>query len=284
MTETFFYFTDSHLVNTAREPEFVDWAERYLLGLPTAFRASGAPFAVSGGDWFNSSSSKEGAMQMHARIRGMAEGMFGRVYFVPGNHDRNYQLKNEEGKIVRSPYELSPDELSAALLPNFKKSYYTFSGDRSRFYVFDSGIDWEHAELTPYDSEQILWFLDSLADSDDAHIILLPHMIYIRKECEHPATAAYAAIAAAYNARGCYTYADKAYDFSPKTGRIELILGGHVHRDREGLFHGIPFMTVRAMPTENGPSADCITLDYGTRVLRTRRFGDGNDRTLPLLP
>ncbi len=284
MTEQFFYFTDPHLVNTACEPDFVDWAERYLAGLPAAFLAAGVPFAISGGDWFNSSSSKAGALRMHARIRELAEGFFGRVYFVPGNHDRNYQMKNGEGQIVRSPEELTPDELAGALLPSFGRCYYSFRGVASRFYVFDSGIDWAHESLAPYDEEQAAWFLASLVAGDDAHILLLPHMIYIREDRPHPGTALYAAIAAAYNARDRYFYGGATYDFSKKTGRVELILGGHIHRDREGLFSGIPFMTTRAMPSENGPAADRITLDYATRVLRTRRFGDGEDREISLLP
>lgn len=282
-SESFCYFTDNHLITGRADADWEVGALDYLARLEALYRASGAPFAICGGDWLTSSNEKKSALSMLARIREKAGAMFGEAYFVLGNHDYNFQMHTEKGT-VRSPYELTPEEIAATLFADFGSTYYSFLGKESRFYVLDSGIDWNHEALTPHDAQQVHWFLCGLSERDDRHVILVPHMLCIAGERHHPATEACARLAAAYNARESGCYDGTPYDFSKKTGRVELILAGHNHKDTAGRLEGIPYMTTMAMPTANGPTVDFICIDYEKRVLHAVRRGDGESRTLPLLP
>ncbi len=280
--EAFCYFTDNHLITSRADADWEVGALDYLARLEALYRASGAPFAICGGDWLTSSNTKASALCMLSRIREKAKAMFGEAYFVLGNHDYNFQMRSEK-KIVRNPYELTATEIASTLFSDFGNTYYSFTGASTRFYVFDSGIDWKHDTLTPHDEEQVLWFLGGLSARDDRHVILVPHMLHIAGEKRHPATEAYARIAAAYNARESGCYDGTPYNFSSKTGRVELILAGHNHKDTAGIIEGIPYMTTMAMPTANGPTVDFICIDYEKRVLHAVRRGDGESRTFSLL-
>ena len=284
--EGYLYFTDPHPVNCATEAALWSGREARLDTLGQLYSYSNATFTICGGDWFNNSNNKESAMSMLKWIRQKMTTTFGeKSYLVVGNHDYNYQYVNPDtGKNGSSPYWLTAEEVAECWYPEYGKTYYTFTTDASRFYVFDSGIDWGHGSLTDLDKEQIGWLLSELSKNDDKHIVMAPHMIYTSDTTVNPGTREFAKISAAYNARGTYTYNGVTYDFSEKTGRVEYFIAGHTHADMTFSVEGIPVILVDSMQKGSYPTADLIYVNYDERKVYLKRIGDGTDRVIDLLP
>jgi predicted phosphodiesterase len=240
------------------------------------FCAAGASFALSGGDWFNDTNTRETAIQNMKDIDARMRKAFGEnFYLVIGNHDHNYQTwDTEKATITKSPHWLTIDEINAAWYADQKyggRCYYSFAGKNTTFYAFNSGIDWWHTEMCDFDIEQVTWFLDELAAHDDAHIALAPHMLYISGKNFHPGTAKLLEIAELYNARKTVSFGEKLYDFSEKTGRVEFLIAGHSHRDEVSVYNGIPCI----LTVNNGvscPSFDLVAVDYEARSICLTRI------------
>ena len=292
--EKFLYFTDPHYVEGQNPEGRIRPAYENMLDLMGEyFRAAGVSFALSGGDWLNDTNTRETAIGNMQDIDARMHRAFGDAfYLVIGNHDQNYQTwDTEKATITKSPHWLTTEEINAAWYSDKKyggKCYYSFAGENTVFYAFNSGIDWWHHELCDFDIEQIAWFLDELAARDDAHIALTPHMLYISGTNFHPATAKMLEIAELYNARKTVSFGDKEYDFSAKTGRVEFLIAGHSHRDEVSVHYGIPCI----LTINNGvscPSFDLVAADYGARMLYITRINAGSaedakalDRVVPL--
>lgn len=281
----YLYFTDPHPVNCDFNAKFWDGREPKLENLAKYYDITGLKFAVCGGDWLNNSNSKESALEILKYIRTKTTEWFGTCYLVVGNHDYNYQFVTN-GTNGKSPYTLTPEELAEAWFPEYGKTYYSFESDTTRYYVFDSGIDWSHGSLTDLDKEQIAWYLERLANSDDKHIVLMPHMVHLSGATDNynPATREYAKISAAYNARAKYEYNGVTYDFSEKTGMVEYIIAGHHHNDVIGTIEGIPFVLVATSSAGDPATADFVYADYEARQLKLMRVGQGEGRIMALLP
>lgn len=292
--EKFLYFTDPHYVEGKNPAGRIRPAYEHMIDvMGEYFRASGARFALSGGDWFNDTNTRETAIQNMKDIDARMRTAFGEdFYLVIGNHDHNYQTwDTEKATITRSPHWLTIDEINAAWYAHEKyggRCYYSFAGANTVFYAFNSGIDWSHTEMCDLDIEQVAWFLDQLAARDDAHIALTPHMLYISDKSFHAGTAKLLEIAEIYNARGTVSFQDKRYDFSGKTGRVEFLIAGHSHRDEVSVYHGIPCI----LTVNNGvacPSFDLVAVDYDARRISLTRINAQPaeeaqmlDRTVPL--
>ncbi len=275
--EKFLYFTDPHYVESKKPEGRIHPAYEHMLDvMGEYFRASRASFALSGGDWLNNTNTREAAILNMKDIDVRMQAAFGDAfYLVFGNHDYNYQTWEEEkASVTRSPHWLTLDEINAAWYSGKKyggRSYYSFAGENTTFYVFNSGIDWGHTVMSELDVEQVGWFLDQLATRDDAHIALAPHMLYIFGTNLNPGTAKLLEIAEAYNARGTVSFQDKHYDFSGKTGRVEFLIAGHSHRDEVSTYNGIPCV----LTVNNGvscPSFDLVAVDYDARKICLTRI------------
>ena len=286
--EKFLYFTDPHYVASGAEASWKSTADSHLNTMKSVYTASGAKFAMCGGDWLNDSNTRASALQMMAEIRQRMNATFGKAYLMIGNHDYNYQ-KISGGSTVQSEHELTPEEIASVWFSEYGKTYYSFKGDATTFYVFDSGKDWSHGRVNDLDREQIRWYIASLNATDDKHIAIASHMLYVNDVTwmMHPATEIIAEISNAYNNRLTYTFDGVTYDFGSKTGRVEFIIAGHTHLDEIGTFHGIPYIVTNASHSTgaNGePTFDIVTVDYETRVITTDRTGRGSDRTIYLDP
>ncbi len=281
----YMYFTDPHPVNCDLNAAFWDGRLARFEKLAEYYGYTGAKFAVCGGDWFNNSNSKESAIAMLEYIRNMTRDLFGTCYLVVGNHDYNYQFVSN-GANGSSPHKLTSEELAAVWFPEYGKTYYSFTSDTTRYYVFDSGIDWGHSSLTDLDKEQVVWYLEQLSKQDDKHIVLMPHMVHISgaEDNYNPGTLEYAKISAAYNARSTYTFNGVTYDFSDKTGMVEYIIAGHHHADVTGTIEGIPFVLTATNNSGDPATADFVYADYASRTLVLMRVGNGNGRVVNLLP
>ena len=283
--EYYLYFTDPHFVNTDVQASISDERLKRLEKLGEIFTESHAQFALCGGDWLNNSNSRESALEILAFIRNKVTSVFGeKSYLVLGNHDRNYQIKDSITRgIVLSDSRLTSEEIASAWFPEYGKTYYTFKTDASRFYVFDSGIDWWHEELKCEDEEQIEWFLASLRENDDKHIVIAPHMVHIAGTRLHPATVIYAEISNAYNSRRSYEYNGKIYEFSEKSGMVEYIIAGHDHKSQQGELSGIPYVIVPTMARGDSITSDLVFADYSARKLSIHRIGEGENREINLI-
>ena len=282
--EGYLYFTDPHPVNCDLYAQFWSGRKEQFEMLSKLYDSSKASFAICGGDWFNNSNSKDSAIAMQHYIREKTTEWFKTCYLVLGNHDYNYQFVSG-GTNGMSPHKLTEEELVSTWFSEYGKTYYTFLTEVSRYYVFNSGIDWSHASLTDLDKEQIIWYLEQLSANDDKHIVLCPHMIHTSGENLNPGTKAYAEISAAYNARKTYTYGGVTYDFSGKTGMVEYIIAGHNHTSKNGYVEGIPYVTVSSFAASSQPpTADFVYADYDARKIYLYRVGSGLPREIDMLP
>ena len=275
--EKFLYFTDPHYVEGGNpDGRISDWFNQFFDEMGQYFRASGASLVISGGDWFNNTNTRENAIENAKDINARMRAAFGEnFYLVFGNHDHNYQTWNEDRtSIMRSPHWLTTEEINDAWYADEKyggKCYYSYKGENTVFYAFNSGIDWGHHEMCDFDIEQIVWFLGELAARDDAHIAITPHMLYIAGTDFNPGTKKMLEIGEIYNSRGTVTFEGKTYDFSKKTGRVEFLIAGHSHRDEVSTYHGIPCI----LTTNNGvacPTLDLVAVDYTERKIHLTRI------------
>lgn len=277
--ERFLYFTDPHYVTSAADGTIALNYENSIGVMGKYFDKVGASFTLCGGDWFGNSNTRENALANMGDIKSRMENAFGdNFYLVVGNHDYNYQTKNAAGTATTSsPHWLTRNELDSAWFSDERyggKSYYSFSGENTKFYVFDSGIDWSHSSMTDLDKAQVEWFLKELSSNDDAHIALAPHMLYTSGTTINPGTAKFLEIAEAYNNRGTVSYNGKLYDFADKTGRVEFLIAGHTHVDEVSVYNGIPCI----LTVNNGvncPSFDLVAVDYDERVIHLVRVNSG---------
>lgn len=273
--EKFLFFTDPHYVTAAADGIIGSSYDNAIGIMGMYYDKVGASFTLCGGDWFNNSNTRENALFNMADINSRMEAAFGdNFYLAVGNHDYNYQTKKADGTgTTSSPHWLTRDELDSAWFSDERyggKSYYSFSGENTKFYVFDSGIDWSHSAMTDLDKEQVEWFLNELLKNDDAHIALAPHMLYTSGTTLNPGTAKFLEIAEIYNNRGTVAYNGKLYDFADKTGRVEFLIAGHTHIDEVSVYNGIACI----LTVNNGvncPSFDLVAVDYDERVIHLVR-------------
>ncbi len=283
--EYYLYFTDPHLITSGTGTEDAT-KKASLQTLSRLFNTYNPSFALCGGDWLNNHHSKEDAKKALGQIRTDMTTLFGeKSYLVVGNHDYNYQHTSST-TTSRENDELTANEIAAAWSSTENKTYYSFATEKSRFYVFDSGIDWDHASLSSLDEEQIVWFLEQLKNSDDQHIVLAPHMVYMDDALTsvHVATETYAEISAAYNARTSYTYNEKNYDFSTKTGQVEYMIAGHKHVDYVSELSGIPVVLTHTMKdvVDGIPSSNFVFANYTEGKLYIVGTGASTDRVIDL--
>ncbi|MBP3375652.1 MAG: metallophosphoesterase [Clostridia bacterium] len=291
--EKFLFFTDPHYVQAATDGVF-NYSYEYAIDvMGKYFDESGVSFALSGGDWLNNSNTRENAIANLKDIDARMQAAFGKdFYLVVGNHDYNYQLWDaDKSATVSSPHWLTREEIDDAWYTDERyggKSYYSFKGENTTFYVFDSGIDWGHSEMDSFDIVQVEWFLSELAKNDDAHIALAPHILYTSGTNLLAATDKILEFSNVYNNRGAVTFNGKLYDFADKTGKVEFLIGGHSHRDEVAVYHNIPCV----LTINNGsscPSFDLVAVDYDAKVVHLTRVNAGTaanaqtlDRTVSL--
>ena len=270
--ESFLFFTDPHLCEgDGWEAEFAS----YRAYLKSCYESAPLSFAVCGGDWLGNSDTQAEACFKLGFIDGQMRSTFDRYYPVVGNHDTNYQGVIDEG---------SPDnsgQLTDATIRNLwnrgrEKNYYTFQGVNTKFFVFDTGTDWDK-EMGAYRLEQVNWFVRELLNGDGGNIALAMHMYYVESlEEVNPLAEALTQVAIAYNTRSTYTLSDAVYDFSSCTGKVRFIIAGHRHGDTATTSHGIPLFVTTHTRDTNKPSFDLILADYDKNQVHAVRVGSGS--------
>lgn len=282
VAEPFIYFTDPHYVAVGED---ADWRPGYLEHLSVIkrhFDNTSAGFVLCGGDWLLSGNTKVNACYMLSKIKAKMREMFNKFHLVAGNHDTNYLGIAESGSAANTG-RLTQQALCNLWYGEHGKSYYSFNGSNTKFYVFDCGIDSGHTVLNDLDNEQIGYFVEKLKNNDDKYIALTAHIVNTEAGV-HPLTNRLTEIASIYNSRGTVTHNDVEYDFSQKTGKIEFLIAGHTHADLTGTLNGIPYIqTTNASVSANYPTFDYVFVDYTARKLKTVRVGDGENREIDLV-
>lgn len=270
--ESFLFFTDPHLMPTGEEYEAQ--LEQYIKTLEQYYRNTPTSFAVCGGDWLGSNDTKTEARFKLGRIDGLMRSTFNRYYAVVGNHDTNYQ---GEGQL---------DDRTIANLWNREhgRSYYAFDGCTTRFYVLDTGLDWD-TTMDLYRWGQIAWLGEQLKTSNVERSALLLHIgLEPSGDSFEPTEFAnnILALCGAYNRAESITLNGVVYDFTGRSGRVCFALSGHTHADYNTKVEGIPLISTTHTRSGSTPTFDLCLADYGANVLHLVRVGSGESRTITL--
>lgn len=285
--ETFLFFTDPHLLEGEnwqdKCAEFISQIQKYYNSTPTTF-------CMCGGDWLGNSDLPDEACFKMGYINGFMESMFDNSYLIVGNHDTNYQGKKDSSSETYTT-RLSNQSIVDLWYRKGKKSYYKFNGANTTFYCFDTGTETQELSYdNNYHMTQAEWFAESLLTDNSDHIALSMHIIYWQYDEEdltqgiQPLTLLLSQISSAYNSRGSITVNGTVYNYASSTGKVEFIIGGHYHQDKNGVMNGIPwFMTTNVRHDETlGASFDLVFANYDDGEVKLIRVGSGNNRTISL--
>lgn len=285
--EAFLFFTDPHLLEFSgwenRCYEFISQIQKYYNSTPTSF-------CLCGGDWLGNSDLPDTACFKMGYIDGFMHSMFDNCYMIVGNHDTNYQGKKDAESATYTT-RLSNQSIVDLWYREQKRAYYSFRGANTTFYCFDTGT--EGQALTEYDNygyEQAMWFANALLTETAAHIAIAVHMVHSSYNESSPSsgvqplTDQVLRIADAYNSRTTITVNSTVYDYTNATGKVEFMIGGHRHKDDNGILYGIPWVisaNVRNAEAK-GATFDLVFADYGAKKLNLIRVGNGDNRMISL--
>lgn len=277
--EKFLFFTDPHLC------EGEGWESQFTIyknALKKYYSASPVDFAICGGDWLGNSDLQEEACYKLGFIDKQMKEVFGRYYPVLGNHDTNYQGKlTEDGE--NNVGQLTDNTIKNLWFNEYETKYYSFMGQKTRFYVFDTGIDWT-ATLGDYENTQCGWFIDNLKANKDDNIVIVLHIFYNTSDMTiHPFSRKLTEIANAYNTRGSVILNGTTHSFSGvNNGKVRFVLSGHLHADHVTSVNNIPVIVTTETRAGGTPTFDLCLIDYQNNKLELVRVGSGDNRTITI--
>lgn len=274
--EGFLFFTDPHLINKTTMDEIPKNVTSDLQTIRDYYANTPTSFALCAGDWIDDDYTGDEACFLLGVVRGLWKTWFGNGCFVIGNHEYN-----DCGEQI-----LETDTIRNLLLPHEEKNYYTYNGDKTKFYVLDTGrLGYDHTE---YGWEQIDWLANALIKDDAKYSAIASHIWYIADTdgtlILTPFADAVLRLAQAYNNRSAITLNEKTYNFAAAIGYVEFAIGGHKHVDKTAEEYGIPVVLSTSV-TINGygtPTFDLVLANYTARKIDFVRIGSYNDRTVSL--
>lgn len=278
--ESFVFFTDPHL--TEKGEDYEARLKNYIVTLEKYYKSTPTSFVVCGGDWLGNSDTHTEAKYKLGYIDGIARGMFDSFHHVVGNHDTNYQGVDAEGN--KNSGRLGDHTIANLWNREHGRNYYAFDGNSTRFYVLDTGTDWE-TEMNDYRWEQVAWLAEELKNSTAERSALLLHIGVIPSGDTYAAaefTTNLFALCEAYNKAGTVTLNGTTYDFTGCTGRVAYGLCGHVHADTVLTVGGIPLIATTNMQAGSTPTFDLCLADYDANTLHLVRVGTGESRSIDL--
>lgn len=283
VSESFLFFTDPHLLSG--ENQFVQDTKNKLIEsfqlAKELYDKLSLDFCLCGGDWLNQRDSQEMAKEKLLYADHQMKTIFSRYYKMMGNHDTNYQ-----GYLSIS--EKQRGDLPQAFIDNeyfseTNSSYYSFEGRETRFYILDSGLDWD-TSMDEYRWQQIFWLADQLHKCDNMHNAIGVHMFYDVNKIT-PMSEVLINLCDAYNDKKVITLGWKEVDFTETKGKIHLILSGHNHTDGltfEGRHSNIPIVRTCNYTINDTRTFDICLIDYPRMLMRMIRVGEGESRTIVL--
>lgn len=290
--ESFIFFTDPHLLGS--NSNFTDGIKSSFISSFASIRhiydAIPVKCCISGGDWLKKRDTQESAKEKLLFADRQMKMMLPRYYKMMGNHDTNYQGIVSVSDSSRG--DLPRHFIDETYFSETRSAYYSFEGENTVFYVFDSGNDWE-IKMNDYRWEQIHWFASHLLSDEGMHRVILIHMFYgsIGETCPEwkdailPMSEQIIKIVNAFNAKEVVSIEDRAYNFTQTNGKIRLILSGHHHQDyidMVGRFNDIPVVRTCNFIYENKPTFDICLLNYSSMYADFIRVGAGISRRVEL--
>lgn len=277
-TESFLFFTDPHTVEGSG---WENGCRNMLQTIKNYYDSTPTSFVVCGGDWIGNSDTPDKACYKLGLIKGFMDKLFSNNYLIVGNHDTNYQGKANESAETRTT-RLSNDAISG-LMFNGKKAYYSFKGNYTTFYCFDTGVENQKLEdCDNYFWEQAIWFCESLIKNESEHIVIFMHILFYNNVINQMANQV-DDIANKFNNRGIKYINNIPYDFSNVKGKIDFILCGHNHADSNGLTErGIAYANTKNAYPNDTATFDMVMIDYDNRIVNLVRVGEGNSRKISM--
>ena len=274
--EGFLFLTDPHVINWTTMSENQKTVTGDLQIIRDYYTSTPTSFVLCTGDWINDDYTGDEACFLLGMVRGLWKTWFDNGCFAVGNHEYN-----DCGEQI-----LDTNTVHNLLLPHEEKNYYTYDGNRTKFYVLDTGrLGTGHTE---YGWEQIDWLAKKLIEDNAEHSAIASHIWYIADEdgtlVLTPFADAVLRLAQAYNDRTTITLNEKTYDFVSATGYVEFAMGGHKHVDKNAEEYGIPVILSTTV-TINGygkPTFDLVLVNYTNRKINFVRIGSHKDRTVLL--
>lgn len=268
-SENLLFFTDSH---TAYGEEWESRTSAHIEYIKRLYASSPCDLIIDGGDWLTDSMSGPEATRALGFIKNQWAGY--PHYMVLGNHDTNYQ------GVTR----LTQATINKAAFGG--KSYYTLETDKSLFVFLDSQTDNATLNDTSYKVEQIAFLKDALLSNTKEHIIIVMHIFYSPNETKANVVFDLGSdvntMVYKFNGKASYTdpLLNESVDFTGATGRVEVIIAGHMHSDFVGSSVVPYFITKNNDFTAK--AIDLINIDYDNKIIKAVRVGNGSDRTLAL--
>ena len=295
-SDSFIFFSDPHTMNNESK------MDTRLLAIASENMAEVKKYAdeicpdaiISGGDWLNNGDTKDAACYKLRLVKGICRKYFGSYNFhnLFGNHDTNYQGIEQEGS-AENTGRIDQNIINNILYTDedTQKSYYSFKTNRTKYYCFDTGIDWDTA-ITAYQQEQINWFAQALLNENDAHIVVAMHIFsHVTAEADfgsdnRPMATTIVSIIKAFNNRSNITVNGTNYNYSAKTGTVHCILTGHTHFDKIYIADdNLPVVCITDATdySQSKTKFDLGMLDYENRKLYLVRINeDVSQRTVNL--
>ena len=278
LSESFIFMTDPHLLGSENTfgvnvfKDYIGLLQKYYNSLPI-------DWMICGGDWLNNSDYQSNACWKLGYMDATMRKLFKNYYPILGNHDTNYQG-------VVSATDSSRGDLTHQTLVNLmfrtnKNTYYEWSGNNTRFFVFDTQTDWE-SEMNDFKWEQIDWFANKLLTNTNDHIIILQHIYYTSGVNIAPMSEQLQSLSGAFNNKGEVTINGKTYNFTSAKGKIHCIIAGHSHMDAIITDSNIPVWLTANMMKDNIATFDLMFVDYVKNQIQAIRVGSGENRTMNL--
>ena len=279
VSEAFIFFTDPHLLSG--EDQFTRTTKN---NLNDSFKSAKElydklmlDFCLCGGDWLNQRDSQEMAKEKLLYADQLMKTTFNKYYKIMGNHDTNYlgfvsKDKDKRGDLPRS-------FIDGEYFSETGSAYYSFDGRETRFFILDSGLDWE-ISMDEYRWEQIIWLAEQLRANDREHIVIGIHMFYSEDRIT-PMSEILIKLCDAFNEKRVITIGDREIDFTFAKGKIHLIFSGHNHKDGltyEGINRSLPVVRTCNYTINGTHTFDLFLIDYDQMIIRMIRVGQGEDR------
>ena len=278
--ESFLFFTDPHLLDgnfdESKMHKYLQMVKQYSKCTPTTF-------VMCGGDWIGNSDTPECACFKLGYLDGYCRALFNPYYPVVGNHDTNYQGKLDADSAVGTG-TLTNETIRNLMVRDEENLYYAFDGSNTRFYVLDTGSDWDNT-LTAYRAYQLGWLAEKLQNEDKEFSAIAMHITYVSSGDGY-ALSTFAQnvmqLLNVYHSRSSATLNGKAFDYSNCTGIVKFIISGHTHADMVETVNGVPVIVTTQLKDGDTPSFDLCLADYDNDVIHLVRVGTGESREVEL--
>lgn len=282
--DAFIFFSDPHLLGD--KSAFFPFEKQYLDSSFESMRILSnvlpLDFCLNGGDWLNNLDTQDAARFKLLYADARMKQWFPVYYKMLGNHDTNYQGFVSGDNLSRGDFSM--DFINNVYFNEVGRSYYTFKGRETLFYIFDSGIDWEPA-MNDYKMYQLKWFSESLMSNTNKHIVIGLHILFNYSSNDtNPAPFAMnlLALCKAFNDRESFEVDGVRYVFSNVIGKIHVVLAGHTHEDCLRTDLSVPCVVTTQFMKNDNPTFDLCLLDYDNGYLEMIRVGEGVNRKVKL--